>query len=83
MNYCGVGPDLLDYVVDRSPLKQGLYMPGVHLPIFPPEKIEEDPPDCLLILAWNFADEIIEQQARFRERGGRFISPIPQPHFID
>ena len=77
LNYFGIGRDYLDYVVDRSPHKQGRYMPGVHLPIHAPSRLLEDRPDCVLLLTWNFADEILEQQAEFRQGGGRFIIPVP------
>ncbi len=77
LNYFGIGRDYLDYVVDRSPHKQGRYMPGVHLPIHAPSRLLEDRPDCVLLLTWNFADEILAQQAEFRQGGGRFIIPVP------
>jgi hypothetical protein len=79
LNYCGIDTDLLAYTVDRSPLKQHRYTPGTHLPILPPEVLLERQPDYVLILAWNFADEIIEQQDEYRRRGGRFILPVPEP----
>jgi SAM-dependent methyltransferase len=77
LNYFGIGRETLDYIVDRSTYKQGLYMPGVHLPILAPTELLEDTPDYLLILAWNFASEIIAQQDEYKKRGGQFIIPIP------
>ncbi len=82
LNYCGIGSEILDYVVDRNIHKQGRYVPGVRLEIQPPSRILETRPDYLLILPWNFKDEIIAQQAAFREGGGRFILPIPEPVVI-
>ena len=77
LNYCRLGAETLDYVVDRSTVKQGLYTPGTRLKIYAPEKLLEDAPDYVLLLTWNFASEILEQQAEYRKRGGRFIVPVP------
>lgn len=78
LNYFQIGRDDLDFVVDRSSYKQGRYMPGVRLRIYPPAKLLEEMPSHVLLLTWNFADEILEQQAEYRKRGGRFIIPIPE-----
>lgn len=82
LNYYGIGAETLDYVVDRSTVKQGRYTPGTYLPIHAPDRLLETQPDYVLLLAWNFADEVLEQQAEFRRRGGRFIIPIPELHVV-
>jgi SAM-dependent methyltransferase len=82
LNYCGIGRDTLDFVVDRSTLKQGLYTPGTHLEIKPPEALRAERPDHVLLLTWNFADEILGQQAEYRSQGGRFIIPVPEPMIV-
>src|SRR5215813_12036314 len=79
LNYCGITTDLLPYTVDKSHLKIGLYTPGTHIPVLPASTLIERQPDYSLILAWNFAEEIMRQQREYRERGGRFIIPIPIP----
>jgi SAM-dependent methyltransferase len=78
LNYFEIGTEMLDFVVDRSTYKQGRYTPGTHLPIFSPDMLMREKPDFVLLLAWNFASEILEQQGPFRQQGGRFIIPIPE-----
>ena len=82
LSYCGLGRDVLDYVVDRSTVKQGRYTPRSHLKIYAPEKLLEDMPNYVLLLTWNFADEIYEQQAEYCKRGGRFIVPVPSVRVV-
>ena len=82
LSYCGIGGAHLDYVVDRSPHKQGKLMPGTRLPIHGTEHLLTDQPDYVLLLTWNFADEIINQQAEYIRRGGRFIIPIPEVRVV-
>jgi len=84
LNYCGISTDLIDYTVDRNPLKVGTYTPGSHIPVRAYDTISVDPPDYLLILAWNFAEEIIEQdqERAYHGSGGQFILPIPQPRVL-
>ena len=78
LNFCGIRSDFLDYTVDLNPYKQGKFLPGTHIPIFSPEKIRETRPDYILILPWNFKEEILEQVAYIREWGGQFVVPIPE-----
>ena len=82
INYVGIGTDLIDFVVDRNVHKQGKYMPGRHIPIFSPDELLAAQPDFVLLLAWNFAAEIMEQQAEYARRGGRFIVPVPVPRIL-
>ncbi|HEX7334863.1 MAG TPA: class I SAM-dependent methyltransferase [Pyrinomonadaceae bacterium] len=82
MNYFGLGSSLLDFVVDRSTVKQGHYTPGTHLPIYSPDMLLTEKPDYVLLLTWNFADEILQQQDGYRKQGGRFIIPIPEVRVV-
>jgi SAM-dependent methyltransferase len=82
LNYVGIGKDTLDFVVDRNTHKQGRYVPGVRLPIESPARILETQPDYVLILPWNFKEEIMDQQSEYRTRGGRFIVPVPRPAIL-
>lgn len=82
LNYYNIGPDLLDFLADRNSLKQGRFSPGTHIPVVSPDEIARQKPDYLLILAWNFKDEIMQQQEAFRAGGGKFIIPIPEPEIV-
>jgi SAM-dependent methyltransferase len=82
LSFLGIGPDLIEYIVDRSPLKQGRYAPGVHIPIVSTERLLTDQPDYVVLFAWNFADEVRAQQAEYRRRGGKFIIPVPNVRVI-
>lgn len=83
LNYCGIRTDFIDYVVDRSPYKQGRYLPGSRIPIVGPERIFETRPDYVLILPWNLEEEIVGQMSAIREWGGRFIVPIPDVRVVE
>lgn len=83
LNYCGIGTDFIDYTVDRSPHKQGHYLPGSLVPIHHPEKIRETKPDYVFILPWNLKEEIMSQMSYIQEWGGRFIVPIPKPTTVN
>ncbi len=78
LNYCGVRTDFLDYTVDRNPVKQGQFLPGVRIPIYAPDMILKTKPDFVLILPWNIKDEVMQQMAHIREWGGQFVVPIPE-----
>ncbi len=78
LHYCGIGKDLIEYTVDRSPYKQGRFLPGTHIPIYHPDRIRETRPDYVVILPWNLKDEIMMQLQFIREWGGRFVVPIPK-----
>jgi SAM-dependent methyltransferase len=79
LSYLEIGPDKIEYIVDRNPLKQGRFTPGSHIPIVPVERLLDDQPDSVVLFAWNFVDEIVRQQTEYLRRGGRFIVPIPAP----
>ncbi len=82
LNYCGIGTDFIDYVVDANPYKQGKFTPGSHIPIINPDKIKEDKPDYVIILPWNIKEEIINSIGYIKEWGGKFIIPIPKPIIV-
>jgi hypothetical protein len=82
LNYCGIGPEILDYAAERAPLKIGLYTPGMHIPVVDEASVKDSPPDYFLMLPWNFKEELIAKNAEYRERGGRFIVPIPTPAIV-
>ncbi|MEO6593158.1 MAG: class I SAM-dependent methyltransferase [Planctomycetota bacterium] len=82
LNYNDIGTDLVEYTVDKSPLKVGRWTPGKHLPIRPQPFLEQDRPDYTLILPWNLTDEIVQQEAGYRRHGGRFLVPIPEPRIL-
>jgi hypothetical protein len=82
LNYCGIRTDFLDYTVDRSPHKQGRFLPGTHVPVHAPERVGETRPDYLLILPWNLREEIVAQMAAIRDWGGQFVVPIPEVKVI-
>jgi SAM-dependent methyltransferase len=82
LNYCGIDTSVLEFIVDRSPLKHGLLTPGTHIPVAPPERLLRSGVKDTLLLAWNLADEILRQQQTYRSRGGRFVIPIPTPRVV-
>ena len=83
LSLSGIKPDLLPYVCDAAPSKQGKFLPGSHIPILTPAALREDKPDIVLILPWNIADEIIDQHAYMREWGGIFVSAVPEMKFME
>lgn len=82
LNYYHIGPELIEFIADLSPMKQNKFTPGTHIPVYSPERIYKTKPDYILILAWNFADEIMKQQSKYKEMGGKFIIPIPEVKII-
>lgn len=83
LNYFGIGKDYIDYIVDKNPLKQNRYTPGMHIPIFSTKKLSKNKPDYLIIFAWNVAEEIIKQEDIYRKSGGKFIIPVPEPKIVE
>jgi SAM-dependent methyltransferase len=83
LNYCGIGPDFLDFIVDRNQHKHGRYTPGTHIPILPVDAIDRVKPDYILILPWNLRDEIVDQMSSIRDWGGKFVVPIPTLEIVD
>ncbi len=83
LNYCGIRTDFLDYLVDRNPYKHGRFSPGTHIPIFPPDRIDETKPDLILILPWNLKTEIMQQMHHVAEWGCQFVVPIPEVQLVD
>ena len=83
LNYCQIGVDTIPYTVDRSEFKVGTFTPGMHLPVLPVPALLERQPDFVLILAWNFAEEVMRQQSEYARRGGRFIIPVPRPRIVE
>jgi len=82
LNYCNIGIEYLDYISDTTPLKQGKYTPGMHVPIVSEEQFHKNPPNYAILLAWNYADEILQKETTYRKKGGKFILPIPRPTVI-
>jgi len=82
LNYFDIGPDILDYVTDTTPSKQGTYTPGTHIPVVSPDILKEDPPDYLLLLSWNYADAILQKENVLREGGVKFIIPVPEMRIV-
>ncbi len=82
LNYCKVGTNILDYISDTTPFKQGRYTPGMHIPVLPESHFHESPPDYALLLAWNYAGKILQNEEGYRQSGGRFIVPLPKPKLV-
>lgn len=82
LNYCKIGTDILDYVSDTTPFKQGCYTPGMHIPVFPESHFHQCPPDYTLLLAWNYAEAILRKEQTYRQAAGKFIVPVPKPQVV-
>jgi methylation protein EvaC len=81
-NFCGITPELVEYISDTTPGKQGKLSPGARIPVVSPEAFAEDPPEYALLFAWNHAAEILDKEKAFRERGGRFITYVPRVEIL-
>ena len=82
LNYCGLDSSMIDFVVDKSPHKQGRFIPGVRIPIVEPSSLSRNMPDATVLFAWNIAEEILKEQTEYVGKGGRFLIPLPEPKFI-
>ena len=82
LNYCRIGPETLDFITEKSSLKIGRFTPGMHIPVVSDDELLAQRPDYALLLAWNFAEEIMQNLSGYREGGGKFIIPIPRPHIV-
>src|SRR5438132_3267671 len=82
LNYAGIGAETVAFVADRNYHKHGKYMPGLKIPVYAAESLLEMKPDVVLLLAWNFAEEILRQQQAYRDQGGQFLIPIPSPRLV-
>jgi C-methyltransferase-like protein/putative zinc binding protein/methyltransferase family protein len=82
LNYCQIGPDILDYAVEKNPLKCGMYSPGMHIPVITEQEASERVPDYFLLLPWNFGEELLAKEKDYRSKGGKFIIPIPEPRIV-
>jgi hypothetical protein len=82
LNFIGIGPDTIDYLTDTTPMKQGLYSPGMHIPVVAPDKLISDQPDYILLLAWNYADAILKKEEALRQKGIKFIIPVPDAQIV-
>lgn len=83
LQYCQIGPEIIDYITDAAPSKQGLFLPGVHIPIVSPSVLSSNTPDYIVVLAWNYAENIIKKESWFRKNGGKFIIPVPTPRILE
>jgi hypothetical protein len=82
LSYLNLGADKLEYIVDKSPFKQGRYTPGMHIPVVSTSRLTSDAPEYVLLLAWNFQEEVLEQQKAYRQLGGKFITPVPEVRIL-